>query len=231
MRAFAAALLALLLVAPAFGQDEKKPPAPGPFTQRLKEPLGLTDEQLGKVAAIEAEMRDAGDKLREMVQNGEIDQAEAREKLQENRKKAVEKIRDLLEPEQRKKLPEVLERLRGENENPAMAEAERNRRRLSEAAEKALEGATDDEKTTLRPLVKKVVDARFDAQTAQAKRRAELLELAAKKTEKDELAAKIAEFRKAADSDREKVKQAQTALRDLLTVELEAKLVGIGLLD
>ena len=245
-RSIVAAFFAVLLsCGPALAQDEKpkpdekgkteeKPAAPekprSPLVDRLKVALGLSDEQLAKIAPLEAEARETAEKLREDAQQGLIDPAEAREKVREAREKTVAGIREALTAEQRTKFDAIVERQR-ENAGAAPTDAERARRRLLQAAEKALDDLGAEEKGAVLPLVSKLIDARAAADTAATKRRAELQELATKTIEKTELTAKLAAYRAAREADLEKVKQAQTAVRDLLTVEHEVKLMALGILE
>jgi Spy/CpxP family protein refolding chaperone len=257
-RSIVATVLAVLLsCGPALAQDEPKPdPKPkteekppekapekpketpaapekarSPLVERLRVALGLSEEQLAKIAPLEAAAREAGGKLREDAQAGLIDPGEAREKAQELREKTVAGIREVLSPEQRTKFDELIERQRENAGAGGGTEADRARRRLLEGAAKALDDLTPEEKGTVMLLVRKLIDARSVAEAAATKRRAEIQELATKTIEKTELSAKLAAFRAAREADAEKVKQAQAAVRDLLTADHEVKLMALGILD
>jgi hypothetical protein len=226
--------------APAAKPAEDKPaadkPAPKltPVAERLKQALGLSDEQAAKVSAIETETREAGEKLREDVQAGILDRDEAQEKAKENREKAGQKIREVLTPEQRARFDQFAGARRaggGEGGAAAPSDAERQKRRLLDSVDTALNGLSAEEKGAILPVVRKLLDVRAEVEQAAEKRRSELEQAASQKLAKDDLAAKLAAFRAARDSDQERLKQARSAVRDLLTIEYEVKLVALGVLD
>ena len=85
------------------------------------------------------------------------------------------------------------------------------------------------------PLVQKLLDTRVQVRVDAEKRREEFKAYVRKAdgttdAQKAEIAAKLAEYRKAVEEDKKKVKDAEQALREVLTVDNEAKLVGIGVL-
>jgi hypothetical protein len=107
--------------------------------------------------------------------------------------------------------------------------AARKRQLLSDA-EKALI-LTPEEKSAIMPLVEKVIDTRSTARDEGDKKREEFLTFVKKGGTPEELKAKLDEYRKARDSEHDKVVASQKALREVLTIEQEAKLVGLGILE
>jgi hypothetical protein len=109
------------------------------------------------------------------------------------------------------------------------------KKRLMEQAEKEL-ALTAAEKQAVLPLIQKVLDARAEARTSYEKRKEEFTDFAKKATGQDDagkaaIQKKLDEFRRAREADQEKVKDAEAALRDVLTIDNEAKLVALGILD
>jgi hypothetical protein len=111
---------------------------------------------------------------------------------------------------------------------------ERMKKRLLEQAEKELT-LSPDEKAAVVPLIQKLLDVRAEVRIASEKRRSDFKEYVRKTdgstdAQKAEIAARLADYRKAVEEDKKKVKDAEAALREVLTVDNEAKLVGIGVL-
>jgi Spy/CpxP family protein refolding chaperone len=195
---------------------------------RLKELLDLTPEQVQKLEDIQEEVRT---RFREMRDSG----GDMRSMMQEMQTKIRDKIRGILTDAQKPKFDEFVkqqdERMRngggpgGFGRDPAQM-----KKRLMDDAEKALM-LSADEKAAVLPLIEKAVDARTQTRTDGDKRREEFLTFVKKTSTPEEVKAKLEEYRKARESDQEKVKTAQKALRDVLTIEQEAKLVALGILD
>lgn len=199
----------------------------GGFDQ-LKDLLNLTPEQEQKLQDIQEEMRA---QMREMRNGG----GDFRTMMQDMMTKTRDKIRGILTDEQKPKFDdwakqqeERMQRFRngggpggGFGRNP-----EQMKKRLMDDAEKALM-LSAEEKTAVMPLVEKAIDAATQARTDGDKRREDFLAFVKKSQSPEEVKAKLEEYRKARDADDEKVKTAEKALRDVLTIEQEAKLVAL----
>jgi hypothetical protein len=202
-----------------------------------KKELNLSDEQVKKLEDINDEMiEDFRKGQKEMQESGDFDPTKIREKMQEGRKKIREKISGILNDEQKQKFADMMKKedermARGPRFGP---DPERMKKTLYEQAEKELT-LSPDEKAAVMPLVQKLLDVRAEVRTAGEKRREDFKQYVRKAdgstdAQKAEIAAKLAEYRKAVESDKKRVKDAEQALREVLTVDNEAKLVGIGVL-
>lgn len=205
--------------------------------EELKKDLGLSDDQVKKLEALNDTVREEFRKAREEMQNGgDFDPQKMRERMQEGRKKLQERISALLTDEQKAKYAEIVkkedERMsRGPQFGP---NPEQMKKRLFDQAEKELT-LSPEEKAAVMPLVQKLLDVKAEVRVAGEKRRDEFKTWVRKAdsstdAQKAEIAAKLGDYRKAVEEDRKKVKDAEQALRDVLTVDNEAKLVGIGVL-
>ena len=111
-----------------------------------------------------------------------------------------------------------------------MRDPEQAKKRLLADAEQAL-ALSGEEKAAILPLVEKAIDARTQTRAEGDKRRDAFLDLARKAATPDGVKEKLAEYRAAREADQERVKAAQKALREVLSLEHEARLVGLGILD
>jgi Spy/CpxP family protein refolding chaperone len=206
------------------------------ITEQLKTALDLTDDQVKKVQAIEDDMRA---KMREMFQGGD------RSQMQEQMTAAMEKVKTdvkaILTKEQEPKFDEWVKGMEerrnqfGRGGPGGGGDPKAREKRQYDEAEKALT-LSPEEKSAVMPLVKKLIEARSEARQAADKNRQDLVALLKAKpgttdAEKTEITAKLAEFRKAREADTAKVKAAADAIKEVLTVENECKLVSIGILD
>jgi Spy/CpxP family protein refolding chaperone len=198
---------------------------------QLKDLLGLTPDQVQKLDDIQNDMRA---QMREMRNSG----GDFRTLMQDIMTKVRDKIRGLLTDAQKPKFEEWVkqqeERMRnggpGGGPGGGFRDPAQMKKRLMDDAEKALM-LSADEKAAVMPLIEKAVDARTQTRTDGDKRREEFLTFVKKTSTPEEVKAKLEEYRKARETDQEKVKTAQKALRDVLTIEQEAKLVALGILE
>ena len=103
--------------------------------------------------------------------------------------------------------------------------------RLVEEATKALFLTPEDEKI-IGPMIRKTLQARNAQMQKVREKRREFEEFArAGGASEKELAARLAEFRKVRDEAESALKAQQEELRSLLTIEQEAKLVALGVLE
>ncbi len=208
--------------------------------ERLKEELGLTDEQVKQVEGLAAEMREKGQAAREAMRNGDFEGARAQ--FQALGEQMRTKLDEVLTPEQREKAAAMRQRQErfgrgGEGGPGARGERggrgrgpEQARARLREQALEAL-ALTEEEKAVVLPLLDATLETRSLMQEEGERRRQAFLEKARASTDPEGLTKLLAEFRASREQDKGTVKQAMDQLREVLTVEQEAKLVGLGVLD
>lgn len=231
--------------------DEKKPddnPRRGPGgrgqmwrypVERLKEQLNLTDDQFKKIEGFSDEMREAVRKeVQDLQKDGGFDWSKMRDLMPKYMSQMRDKVRSVLTDEQKTKYEELIkeedkrfrEGPRGMGRDP-----EAMKKRLMEQAEKEL-SLTPEEKQAVLPLIQKVLDARAEARTNGDKRKEEFTSFVKKATGADdqgkvEIQKRLEDYRKAREVDQQKIKEAQANLREVLTIDNEAKLVSLGILD
>ena len=100
---------------------------------------------------------------------------------------------------------------------------------MVEEAKKALVlGETEEAKIT--PLLKSAVEKRMAARQTEATKRRELLDFIKQGGTSEEIAARVAAFRKARDDAEKAAEEAGKALAESLDAEQRAKLVALGIL-
>lgn len=248
------------LGAPAFAQDAPKGDGPGTReegregrrggrrggrgmgmggmdTDALKEQLGLNDEQVEKMKALNEANRAEMMEMRKKMQSGEFDFSNMRELMTERREAQTKKINELLTPEQQEKYKKVQEERRSQwgQRGGRRGGREGGRRggrdrgpRVKAAALKAL--ALDEEvAAVVTPLLDAVLTGRNTDREAQRTRRDAFLK---KLDGADEatVTTLLTEFRAENTKAEEARKKAGEDLREVLTVTQEAKLVGLGVL-
>ena len=204
--------------------------------EQMKEALGLSDEQVAQLQALNAELRTKGEELRELFQSGDFETARA--KMQELRGELEKRRDEILTPEQRTKFQEQMQQfgrrfMGGEEGGPGGRGGRgrgNNKVRLREEAVKAL-ALTPEEQAVVMPLLDAVLDTRELLQREGDERRDGFLKKVRETTDQQALATLLAEYRTARDKDGETLKQSSAQLREVLTVEQEAKLVGLNILD
>lgn len=237
---------------PPGGGTAPTPPAPGGGEQggrergrggrggmglpvdRLKEELGLTDAQMAEVEKLNTEMRE---KAREMFQSGQ-----GFEGMRGMMDEAMGKVEALLTPEQKTKFGEFKTRMqermqgrmgrggeggpggRGGRGGPQLKE------RLREDALKAL-ALSQEEAAVVTPRLDTVLETRDLTQREAQRAREEFMTKVRETTDQAALQKLLADYRTARESGKAQEKTAMDGLRELLTVEQEAKLVGLGILD
>jgi hypothetical protein len=207
--------------------------------EQLKEKLALSDEQVKKLEQINEESNaEFRKEMQELQKDGNLDYAKMREIMPKRMAALKEKVKEVLTEEQKPKFEEwskEQEKQMKRQGNGFGRDPESMKKRLYDQAEKELT-LTADEKNAVMPLVQKVLDARAEARVNGDKRRAEFTEFVKKvggtdEAAKNELQKKLDEFRKAREAEQARIRDAQQALREVLTIENEAKLVAIGILD
>lgn len=209
--------------------------------ERLTEELGLTPEQVQQIEALNQEMREKGRTLmREAFQSG--DPAAAREKIRGMFEETFTKLEGFLTPEQKEKAKGLRERLqermqgrfeRGGREGRGGRGGfgrENTRARLKEDALKAL-ALTEEEAAVVTPLLDTCLETRELLVQEGERRRQEFLQKARETQDPEALGKLLEEFRASREADKATARQTMDQLREVLTVEQEAKLVGLGVLD
>jgi Spy/CpxP family protein refolding chaperone len=247
MKHAAYALLAFLtFAAPALAQDT--PPTPpteegrrgrggrggrgGLPIEQLKQELGLTPEQVATAEALSEEMRTA---MREAFSSG--DMQGGRERIRGLFEETFTKLEAVLTPEQvekakafRAQMNERMQRGPGAGNPGGRGERGDRRPRLREEALSALAlGA--DEAAVVTPLLDAALQARETVRTDAETQRRQLLETLKETTDADAVSKLLEQYRAARSGDRSTIQQAQEQLREVLTLEQEAKLVGLGILE
>ena len=206
--------------------------------EQMRETLGLSDEQVAQLEALNAELRSKGEELRGLFQSGDFETARA--KAQELRGELEKRRDEILTPEQVKKFQEEMQNFgRGMRDRFGGGEGRRGRggpggrqskERLREEATKAL-NLSSEEQAVVMPLLDAVLDTRELLQREGDQRRDEFMKKVRETTDQQQLATLLADLRKARETDTETLKQASSQLREVLTVEQECKLVGLNILD
>lgn len=209
--------------------------------EQLTEELGLTPEQVQQLEALNDEIREKGRTLmREAFQSG--DPQAARAKIQGMFEETFGKLEGFLTPEQKEKAKGLRERLtermrnrfeRGGREGRGGRGGfgrENSRARLKEQAIEAL-ALSEEEAAVVTPLLDACLETRELLVQEGERRRQEFLQKARETSEPEALGKLLEEFRAAREADQAQGRQAMDQLREVLTVEQEAKLVGLGVLD
>lgn len=248
---------ALAAATPSLAQDT--PPQPGGEQQperrrnnrggamglpveQLTEELGLTPEQVQQLEALNDEIREKGRTLmREAFQSGDPQAARAR--IQGLFEEAIGKLEGFLTDEQKEKAKGLRERLtermrgrleRGDREGRGAARGgfgrENSRARLRTQALAAL-ALTEEEAAIVTPLLDTCLETRELLVQEGERRRQEFLQKARETSDPEALAKLLEEYRAAREADQAQARQAMDQLREVLTVEQEARLVGLGVLD
>jgi hypothetical protein len=216
-----------------------------PLAEQLKEPLSLTDDEVTKVKSIDDAFQAAMQKLR----TDTTDRQARREKQTAAETQEHADIRAILDPGQQTKFDDWLKEQqnrrgqrgqrgqngRGGDQQGRGGDPAARMQRLLDEAEKALT-LSPEEKSAVMPLVKAVLEAKQTNRTEEEKRRTDLTDLLKNKATDatitpDTIAAKLKELRKANDDERNKIQTAQASLCEVLTIENEARLAALGIVD
>lgn len=206
--------------------------------EQLTRELGLTPEQVQQVEALNQEMREKVRTLmREAFQSG--DPQAARQKIQGMFEETFGRLEGLLTPEQQEKAKGLRERLsermrgrfeRGGRGGRGGFGRENSRARLKEQALEAL-ALSEEEAAVVTPLLDTCLETRELLLEEGERRRQEFLQKARETSEPEALGKLLEEFRASREADKATARQTMDQLREVLTVEQEAKLVGLGVLD
>jgi Spy/CpxP family protein refolding chaperone len=201
---------------------------------QLKEELGLTDAQVAEVEKLSTEMRE---KAREMFQSGQ-----GFEGMRGMMEEAFGKVEALLTPEQKTKFADVRAKMqermqgrmggRGGEGGPGGrgGRGPQLKERLREDALKVL-ALSQEEAAVVTPRLDTVLETRDLTQREAQRAREEFMTKVRETADQAALQKLLADYRTARESGKSQEKTAMDGLRELLTVEQEAKLVGLGILD
>lgn len=206
--------------------------------EQLKGELGLTDEQVAEAEKIAEDMRT---KMREAFQSG--DREGMRDRMRAMFEESFTKLEEKLTPEQKEKFKafrEQMEQRRGQfgrgrggegGERGRGGEGRRfggERLREQALAALALEG---EDAAVITPLLDAVLQGRDAARTEAETRRRELQQKVGETTDAEAIGKLLADYRAARETAHATALQTQEQLREVLTVEQEAKLVALGVLE
>ncbi len=210
----------------------------------LKEELELTEEQTTKITtAIEDGLRDGFRQMMKHMGEEEPDQEALRREGEEIRKNILDKIRGNLDDDQKKEFEVLIKEFdtragrfeRGRNQpggDAAMwldGEIATKERLLLKAENVLL--LSEDEKKVVLPKVDAVITAREKMREAKKEQRRNLSQAVRAKAKEDEVRERLHALRNS-QADLEKVLAGrEEELRELLTLDQEARLVAIGILD
>lgn len=225
------------------GQFEQYPKMIARF---LKDQVDLTEEQSDRVETI---LRDAfRDAMKRMIGRMGEEQPpapeEGRKDMEDMREKIVGKIREVLDEGQRKEfevLVKEFEQRAGQWERERMSDPGRGATFLFDrplpSKDRTLVKAenvlilNEEEKKAILPLVEKVWTARQKLVTDGGERRRDLEKAVHGGAKPDEIREKIEVARARETADREALEKAENELREVLTLEQEARLVAVAILD
>jgi protein CpxP len=213
----------------------------------LKTALSLSDDQVAKVTAIADEVRTEMQKVRDDMQNDpNADFSTMRTKMTEMTTAAYDKVRAILTDEQKPKFEDWIKQQEARRQQRGQGgqggqggrgrrDPEQMKKDLYDQAMKIL-ALKPEEAAVVMPLVKDAIDARAAVRQDDDTRRQDFLAYmrtatAGTDAEKAAIAAKLAEYRSAREAGKAKLKDSEDKLRDVLTVENEAKLCALNILE
>jgi hypothetical protein len=243
-----ALLLLLLTSVPARAQEA---PSEGPETeiakqlvQVLKDELELSEDQATKArTAIEESIRESMQKMMKHMAEEEPDQDQMRKEGDEARAAVTAKIKELLDDEQRKEFDVLVKEFDtragrfqrgagnpgGEEELWLEGELASKERLLLKAENVLL--LSEDEKKVVLPKVDAVISARERMRDARREQRKSLAQAVHAKAKDDEVRERLHALRNHQVELEKTLAKAEDELRELITVDQEARLVAIGILD
>jgi len=223
--------------------DGQQAPDFGPMAgqlERLQKELDLTPEQVQKLQDFGLDMQDRIMEGIQRFQQEGFPQGEELQKLIEGFRGGVEgRLGEILTPEQQEKLRGMMGNFGQQfGDQFGGGDPGEGLRRVRELGRNArLEQIKDalllseEEQKVLLPLIEKVMDAQAELRTTQTEGRAELTRFLRSGPDKDAVEGRMNDFRAKRDEVAKKLEAARKELRELLTLEQEAKLIAFGILD
>ncbi|HZU98958.1 MAG TPA: hypothetical protein VFF73_19780 [Planctomycetota bacterium] len=244
--------VALLLGAGARAQDDGDKPPEGPevemaksMTALLKAELELSDEQADKVkAAIQDGIKDGFKQMmKHMADEEQPDEQTMQHEREQIRDSILGKIRTVLDDSQKKEFEVLIKEF-----DQRAGKFERGQREAGGDALVWLEGElptkerflmkaenclllNEDEKKVVLPKVDAVVSARIKLHETRREHRKSLAQAARAGAKEDEMRERLHSFREKEFTLQREIRKAEEELRELVTVDQEARLVAIGVLD
>jgi len=252
---FVALLVALaffvtpVTAARAQDQGEKAPDGPEvemakSMVKILKEELELSEDQTSKIeSAIQDGIKEGMKKMLKHMGEEDPDEDEIRKEGEEVRTGITTKVKSFLDDEQKKEFDVLVkefdqragsfDRGRGAPGGDAAAWLEGelpSKERLLLKAENTLL-LTQDEKRVVLPKVEAVVALRQKMLDVRREERRSLGQAVRAKAKEDEVRERLHRLRSRQESLEKDLAKAEEELRELVTIDQEARLVAIGILD
>ena len=210
----------------------------------LKEELELSDEQTSKIqTAISDGLKDGFRQMMKHMGEEEPDQEKIRKEGEEIRANILKRITENLDEDQKKQFEVLVKEFEKGNgrfertRNQPGGEATHwfdgdmpTKERLLLKAENVLL-LTEDEKKVVLPKVDAVISAREKMRAAKKEHRANLSQAVRAKAKEDEVKERLHALRNRQAELEKTLEKAGEDLRELLTLDQEARLVAIGILD
>ncbi|MEZ0230419.1 MAG: hypothetical protein ACAI25_17485 [Planctomycetota bacterium] len=237
--------LALLAASPARAQEgNPQTEMAKQMVKVLKEELELSEEQTSKITtAIEDGLRDGFRQMMRHMGEEEPDQEKIRKEGEEIRTNILKKIRDNLDEDQKKEFEVLIKEFdtragrfeRGRNQPGGDATVWLDgeiptKERLLLKAENVLI-LSEDEKKVVLPKVDAVITAREKMREAKKDQRRNLSQAVRAKAKEDEVKERLHALRNSQVELEKVLARSEDDLRELLTLDQEARLVAIGILD
>jgi Spy/CpxP family protein refolding chaperone len=202
--------------------------------ERMKGELGLTDEQATQLEEINANIRKQMEELRKQFQDGTFDPSQMRERMRNGRQEIEGKIKSILTEEQAKTWEKSrAERMRGMRGRWGRDRGQQREELSKRLRTQALESLALDEEVAavVVPLLDTVLETRKLILSEGERRRGEFTKKVKETSDPEALTKLLADFRSAQKADQEQLAAAQAQLHEILTLDQEAKLVGLNILD
>ena len=257
MRSYLAAplLVAALFLGTARAQEkptDKPQPEAGPEAEMakqmvkiLKDELELSEEQTDKISTVITDgIKDGFKKMMKHMGEEQPDEEEIKKERDEVRDGILTKVRSLLDDEQKKEFEVLIKEFdqragkfdRGGRGNPggdaaAWLEGELpSKERLLLKAENVLL-LTEDEKKVVIPRVDAVISTRETFREVRREQRKNLSQAVRAGAKADEVRERLHLLREKLADLEKTLRKAEEDLRELVTIDQEARLVAIGILD
>ncbi|MBI4614821.1 MAG: hypothetical protein HY720_14515 [Planctomycetes bacterium] len=213
---------------------------------RLKEELGLTDEQAAKVQEIltgtQTEMQELFRGMREGGGNQDWDSI--RQKMTEMWTGVAGKVEGVLDDSQKEKFKALVQDMqdrnpffRGEGGRGSVPTGPEGRGGRGESPERRVERAmtalalTPEEPSILKPMVEEIEKLRADRAAMDEARQALVAALDGGAADEETLKARLADFRKIREEREAALAAKRAELQELLTLQQEARLVELGVIE
>jgi hypothetical protein len=238
-------VLALFAASPSHAQEgSSQSEMAKQMVKILKEELELTEEQTSKITtAIEDGLRDGFRQMMKHMGEEEPDQEKMRKESEEIRTNILKRIRENLDDDQKREFEVLVKEFdtragrfeRGRNQPGGDATVWLDgevptKERLLLKAENVLI-LSEDEKKVVLPRVDAVITVREKMREAKKEQRRNLSQAVRAKAKEDEVRERLHAIRNTQAELEKALARSEEDLRELLTLDQEARLVAIGILD